>query len=197
MPSEPSAGSRQPAPPITADTMLLSIDVESNGLHGDAFAVGAVVMRLDGTITDQFQARSPLNGELDPWVRKHVLPAMKDFVQTHDDAKAMRDAFWAWYKKAKEQADYMMVDNGYPVESRFLLSCQDDDLEERYWDHFFPLLDLSSMLIQVGIKPLAVRHRLVKDQLGSEPNLQHNPRWDAWVSALVAIKALKLSGRLS
>ncbi|HSH31594.1 MAG TPA: hypothetical protein VK963_02915 [Candidatus Saccharimonadales bacterium] len=187
----------QPALPITLQTKLLSIDIESNGLHGKAFAIGAVVMRLDGTVIDEFSARCSIAGELDPWVEKHVLPVLGEFPQTHRSARVMRDDFWSWYKQAKDQADYMMVDNGYPVEARFLISCQDDDIDERYWDHFFPLLDLSSMLLQVGVKPLAVRYRFVADQLGDEPILQHNPRWDAWVSALAAAKALKMSGRLA
>jgi hypothetical protein len=185
----------QPAPPISGETKLLSVDVESNGLHGPAFAVGAVLIKLDGSIVDEFQARSPIEGELDPWVKENVLPPMEDFAETHKDAKSMRADFWQWYKKAKEQADYVMFDNGYPVEARFFLSCQDDDIDANYWDHPFPVLELASLLIQVGVKPLAVRYKFVSDQLEG-PVRQHHPRFDAQVSALTAIKALKLSGRL-
>jgi hypothetical protein len=184
------------APELTPDTTLLSVDVESNGLHGDEFAVGAVLMKLDGTIVDEYSARCPIEGDVDPWVRKNVFPAMKDFSETHSDAKSMRTDFWAWYKQARDKADYMVASNGYPVEARFLLKCQDDDIEERYWDHFFPILDLASLLIQVGIKPLAIRKRLIADQLEGKDE-QHNPHWDAWIAVLVAIKAFKLSGRLA
>lgn len=180
---------------ITGATKLLSIDVEANGLHGPAFAVGAVLIKADGTLLDEFLARCPLMGELDPWVKKNVLPAMKEFPQTHPDAKSMRDAFWAWFKAAQEQADYVLVDNGYPVEARFLLTCQDDDLENRYWEHPFPLLELSSLLLQAGVKPLAVRYQLVGELEASKQH--HNPRWDAWVSARVAIEAFKRSGQFS
>jgi hypothetical protein len=181
---------------LTRQTVILSLDVEANGLHGEAFAVGAVLMKLDGTIIDEFQARCPITTELDKWVQKYVLPPMKDFVQTHATAREMRDAFWQWFVAAKERADYVMVDQGYPVEARFLTTCQDDDIDARYWEHAYPQLDLASMLIQVGIKPNAVRNRLVEDQLVGD-NLQHNPRWDAWVSALVAIKALERAGQLT
>lgn len=185
----------QPAPPITPETKLLSVDVESNGLHGPAFAVGAVLINLKGEVLDEFQARAPIEGELDPWVKENVLPPMADFEETHKDAKSMRADFWQWYKAAKEQTDYTMFDNGYPVEARFFLSCQDDDIDANYWDHPFPVLELASLLVQAGIKPLAVRYKLVSDQLDG-PVLQHQPRFDAHVSALAAIKALKLSGRL-
>ena len=188
--------SDQPAPPLNRDTVLLSIDVESNGLHGKAFAVGAVLIKCDGTILDEFSARCPIRGEVDPWVQKYVLPPMVNFKSTHRSAKAMRTDFWEWFKSAKQQSDYVLFGNGYPVEARFFLDCQDDNLNERYWDHPFPVLEIGSLLMQVGIKPLAVQFRLVEDELSGQ-NLQHNPRWDAWVTALVAIKAFELAGRLT
>lgn len=192
-----NGGSIQALPPISSETKLLSIDVESNGLHGEAFAVGAVLAQADGTLLDDFQGRCPINGEVDDWVKKNVLKAMKDFHQTHDNARAMRDAFWQWFIAAKQRADYVMTDNGYPVEARFLIQCQDDDIDNRYWDHAFPMLDLSSMLLQAGIKPLAVKQQFVAEFIKGQPILQHNPRFDAWVSALAAIKAWRLSGRLA
>jgi hypothetical protein len=109
----------------------------------------------------------------------------------------MRNAFWEWFKAAKEKADYVLVDNGYPVEARFLIDCQDDDIEARYWDHPFPLLDLAGILLQVGEKPLTVRAKFVEDRIAGVPAMRHNPRWDAWVSALAAFKAFELSGQLS
>jgi len=186
----------QPLPKLTAQTTILSIDVESNGLHGEAFAVGAVLMKLDGTVLEEFLARCPITGELDPWVKERVLPAMADVKENYQDTKELRTAFWKWYKPIKERADYVITDNGYPVEARFLIACQDDDLNERYWDHPFPLLDPASMLMQIGVKPLAIRYEFVADRLGNQSVLQHNPRFDAWVSALTVIKALELSGQL-
>jgi hypothetical protein len=185
----------QPGPEITKETKFLSIDVESNGLHGEAFAVGAVLINAEGKVLDEFLGRCPIKGEVDPWVIENVLPPMEGVPENYKQAKRMRTAFWEWYKQAKSQADYVLVDNGYPVEARFLLKCQDDDLDGRYWDHPFPLLDLASMLVQVGIKPLAIRYKLVAEQIDNQ-NQQHNPRFDAWVSALATLHALKLSGRL-
>ncbi|HVE81126.1 MAG TPA: hypothetical protein VNA68_03270 [Candidatus Dormibacteraeota bacterium] len=186
----------QPAPEITKETKLLSIDVESNGLHGEAFAVGAVLMNAKGEVLDEFIGRCPVVGKIDPWVKDNVIKPMKDVPEDYPNAKKMRDAFWSWYLPAKNQADYVLADNGYPVEARFLIQCQDDDIEDRYWGHPFPLLDLASMLLQVGIKPLAVRKKMVEDKMGGAPSLHHNPRWDAQVSALAAFEAWKLSGQL-
>lgn len=186
----------QPAPELKPETKLLCLDVESNGLHGEGFAVGAVVITLDGTIADEFTARCPIHGPVDEWVEKHVLPPMADFKVTHKNSRELRNDFWKWFVAAKEDADYVLVDNGYPVEARFLIQCQEDDLDERYWQHAFPMLELNSLLLQAGIKPLAVRYRLVEDELEGDI-LKHNPRFDAEVSARAAVKALRLNGRLA
>lgn len=186
----------QSAPKLTKNAKILSFDVESNGLHGEAFAAGAVLITLQGEIVDEFNGRCPIKGEVDDWVKENVLPAMKDMPENYGSTKELRGAFWQWYKQAKEQADLVVVKNSYPVETRFLAACQDDDLEARYWDHPFPLIDLASMFLQAGIKPLAVTYKLVEEKLEGQ-NLQHHPRWDAWVTALAAIEALKLSGRFS
>lgn len=186
----------QPAPELTPKSKLLCFDVESNGLHGEAFAVGAVLIQLDGKVVDEFVARCPIHGPVDEWVEKNVLPPMRDQANTHKNNRAMRDDFWAWFSRAKDQADYVVVDNGYPVEHRFLMQCQADDLDSRYWGHAYPLLDVGSLLLQAGIKPLAVKYRLVEDQLPGEV-LKHNPRFDAEVSALAAIKALRQTGQIA
>lgn len=185
------------APEITKKTKILSIDVESNGLHGEAFAVGAVLVDCTGKLIEEFSARCPIKGDTDEWVVKHVLPSLENFPETHKSAKSMRADFWKWYIKAKEKSDYVLADNSYPVEGRFLIQCQEDDLDERYWEHPFPLIDLSSMLLQIGVKPSVERNLFVgEDQIARTDILKHNPRWDAWASALAMVKALKESGRL-
>lgn len=184
----------QPAPEITKDTKLLSIDVESNGLHGEAFAVGAVLIQADGKVLDDFLGRCPIEGEVDSWVKKNIIKPLKGVVENYDSSLKMRDAFWEWYRAAKEQADYVLVDNGYPVEARFLLQCQADDLEGRYWDHPYPLLDLSALLLAVGVKPLAVKWQWVEDRV-PQGAIRHHPRFDAQVSALAAFKALELAAK--
>lgn len=186
----------QPAPELTSASTILCLDVESNGLHGEGFAVGAVVLRLDGTVIDEFTARCPVHGPVDEWVEKNVLPPMEAFKLTHKNSRELRADFWKWFVEAKEQVDFVLVDNGYPVEARFLIQCQEDDLDERYWQHAYPMLELNSLLLAAGIKPLAVRYRMVEDELEGEV-LKHNPRFDAEVSARTAAKALRLSGRLA
>jgi len=171
---------------------LLSFDVESNGLQGAAFAVAAVLVDGSGHILYEFQARCPLPEPVDPWVRQHVLPPMKDMPETHPDARSMRDSFWAWYVPAKAKADFVLATNPYPVEARFLLACQEDDLEHRYFEHPFPLLDLGTLYVKSGARSGSDRDKLVAEATAGTTNLEHHPRFDAWAAALVALKLLKL-----
>lgn len=183
-------------PPITKQTKLLSFDIETNGLHGKAFAVGAVLMDASGNVLDEFSGRSRLTEKVDDWVKDNVLPAIVDMPITHDNYEQMREDFWQWYLQAKEQADYVLVNNGYPVEYRFLLDCQEANLEERYWDHPFPLLELSSMMLMTDHDSNTSK-RLLKKKLDEDfGRKMHHPVEDAKMAILLAFEAFRLSGKL-
>lgn len=179
-------------PPIGPDTKLLSFDLETNGLHGSAFAVGAVVMNAKGEVLDSFVARCPLAHEVDPWVKANVFPAIHDMQVTHTDQKTLRHDFWQWYLQVEPKSDYVLVSNGYPVEYRFLLQCQEDDLETRYWQHPFPILDLTSILLATGHDPSA-KSQLVAKIVREGKFSRHHPLDDAKIAALAAFAALGLA----
>ena len=183
-------------PPITFRTKILSFDLETNGLHGQAFAVGAVVMDASGTIHEEFTARTKLTGQVDPWVEQNVLPAIVSMPITHTSYKTMREAFWAWYLKAEPQADYVLVNNGYPVEYRFLLDCQEANLDERYWQHPFPILELSSLLLQVRHKLPGRKVEQLKALENGQKFLPHNPLHDAKAAIRLAFEAFKKADQL-
>lgn len=183
-------------PKLDANTKLLLFDVETNGLHGAAFAVGALIMDTQGKVVAEFKDSCPIEGEVDEWTAANVLPTLAGYPKESADAKTLRGKFWQWYRQHEGQADYTVVSNGYPVEYRFLLQCQEDDLSQRYWEHPFPLLDLSSLLVQVGVRPLINKPDYVAEKLIGEQINQHNPYWDAWVTGLAALKALRQSGQL-
>lgn len=183
-------------PPISSSTKLLSFDLETNGLHGQAFAIGAVVMNASGEVLDEFTARCKLNSEVDEWVQANVLPSIKDMPETHGDYKTMREAFWRWYEKTEPEADYVVVSNGYPVEYRFLLDCQEADLEKRYWQHPFPILDLTSLLLQVKPKLNENKTEILNKANDGQTLLPHHPLHDAKATALLAFEAFKQAGLL-
>ena len=177
-------------PPLSPATKLLSFDVEANGLHGHAFAVGAVVLSANGKVHTEFSARCPINGKIDPWVETNVLPAIKDMPVTANSYKELREAFWEWYLPAEQLADYVLVSNGYPVEYRFLIECQEENLAERYWQHPFPIIDLTSLLLAAKEPG---KSQLMSQTIHDNHFNRHHPLHDAKVAALVAFKVLGLA----
>ncbi len=165
---------------------ILCFDVESNGLHGPAFAVAGVCIDTEGKVTSEFLARCPIEGKLDEWVRDNVLEPMRSIAQTHPNAKSMRHDFWEWYVKAKASVDMIVCANPYPVESRFLMECQRDDMSAREFDHPFPLFDVSSMMAGAGLVSSTDRANAVAAALEGRTGEAHNPLWDATASALTA-----------
>lgn len=184
-------------PDISKSTKILSFDLESNGLHGKAFAVGAVMMDGGGKIHSEFSARARLTEKVDDWVKDNVLPAIADMPITHDNYEGLREAFWEWYMSVEAEADYVLVNNGYPVEYRFLLDCQASNLDERYWQHPFPILELSSLLLIAGHGENASK-RLLKKSLDEDYGRKmHHPLEDSKMAVKVAFEAFRLAGFFS
>ena len=183
-------------PQITLDSKLLSFDLESNGLHGQAFAVGAVVFDGHGRTHEEFSARVDLGKEVDPWVKANVLPVIADMQITHPDYISMREGFWEWYVKNQPDVDYVLVNNGYPVEYRFLLDCQEADMDTRYWQHPFPILELSSLQMLVQNKSKVTKSKLFKQLSTTEKRFVHHPVHDAKKAAIAAFTAFEQAGLL-
>lgn len=183
-------------PSISKQTKLLSFDLETNGLHGKAFAVGAVIMDADGKVHDEFTARARLTEKVDDWVKDNVLPSIADMPITYDNYKDLREAFWAWFVPAQEKADYVLVNNGYPVEYRFLLDSQEANLDERYWQHPFPILELSSLMIMTEHGAGASRRALRKVLDEDFHHKIHHPLEDARMALRLAFEAFRLAGYL-
>lgn len=182
-------------PKIDRDTKILCFDIESNGLHGEAFAVGAVLVNSHGKIEEQFTGRCKIEGDVDAWVKVNVIPYIDDIEESYSDSRELREGFWKWYLRVEPKADYVLVSNGYPVEYKFLLKCQEENLEERYWQHPFPILDLMSLMIQAEPNS-AKRNQIVKDVIERGKYSRHHPLHDAIVSAQAAFESFRILGRL-
>lgn len=163
-------------------------DVESVGLHGEGFAVAGGVYLENGAVQWEFSfACDPEHAisdgkESERWVRSNV-PLLE---LTHRLPHAIRSAFWAQWVRAKNDGVVMVVDCGWPVEARFLLSCIADDFHQRKNDGPYPMLDLSSLLFAAGKDPLATLSRLPSE----EP--RHNPLADARQSARILSETLAI-----
>ena len=159
---------------------IFSFDAETNGLWGQAFAIGAVVVTPDGQV-ETFLARCPIEGEVNEWVKNNVLPQLKDVPVTHNSYRDMLEDFSSFYMKHKEGSD-IIVHVGLPVEARVLLDMH------KYgfigdWDAPFPLIDISAFSeIGTSVDAYIERNELSLEMI--EGMNTHNPLYDSAVALL-------------
>lgn len=192
---------------------ILSLDCESNGLHGTIFAIGAVLIDTDDpeklyNPIDQWGGKVDLRfyedrEEYDPWVVDNVLPHLDDLA-LFDNRLDMRNEFWEWYVKHNTNnlatwPTIVLADFGVPVEARLFRELIQDDPAQREWKGPYPLHDLGTMLLMVGANPDTVNRRSwwwdmprFDLKLIEEPLRQHNPVDDALAAARCAVKCLKM-----
>jgi hypothetical protein len=124
---------------------IMVFDVESNGLYGEGFAVGAVVSDCKGNILDKLELKSA-EGEQNVtsnWVKENVLPHLGNMpvVQTNIE---LREAFYKFYMKHKDTC-VIYSDVNYPVETNFLTAVVNDNLSEREFIMPCPLMDIANV----------------------------------------------------
>lgn len=163
---------------------VLSFDAETNGLWGQAFAIGALVYDEIGAEIARFVGRCPIEGAVDSWVAANVLPQMATVPVSHADYDALLAAFAEFYKANKQDAD-VIVHMGVPVEAKVLRDLHDHGLIGD-WDGPYPLHEIAGMLAQAGEDPTTVdgyvrKHGLSVPDFGTT----HNPLYDSAVAAVV------------
>lgn len=167
--------------------LFFVFDVESIGLHGQGFAVGWVVVDIEGQELDRGYlsfSRDNAFGTLvnRKWVEENVIPHLPDPVHTYP--QNMRSAFWDKWLEWKAKGATLWADCAWPVEARFLADCVDDNTENREWEGPYPLHEISTILFVAGIDPTGKFPRLENE----EP--AHHPTCDARQSARILIEAL-------
>lgn len=163
--------------------LAFSFDAETDGLYGEAFAIGAVVMESGGQELDRFEGISLHEPIVNPWVCENVLPLVGGLT-AYDTRKALREAFWQFYLKWRGKA-IIVADVPYPVEAQLLRQCVQEALDERCFQGPFPLLDVASVLFACGEDPLVDRRAY-----GGYESPAHHPVEDARASCLCLFKAL-------
>ncbi len=170
---------------------IVSFDVESWGLHGPSFAVGAVVFK-EGVEVETFYARGPdpyswtgatRTDEDAVWVQENLLPVLDP--ETHDNTKSMREAFWRWWRLHQDEGAVLVSDVPWPVEANFLSDCIGADRKDRKWKGPYPLIDVASILAATFCDPLDLVKRK-EDELPA-----HHPVKDARQSGRQLISAMQ------
>lgn len=141
---------------------FMVFDVESIGLHGDAFAVAWVMATADGTVIGEGAAHVPAGSVDGPegsrkWVEDNVtLPSIS---LSCDTPRQMRDAFWDDWCRAKRLGFVLCAECCWPVETNFLSRCIADDMA-REWHGPYPMYDIAMIRFAAGFDPLATEDRL-------------------------------------
>lgn len=164
----------------------LIIDVESVGLHGEAFAVGYVLLNHAGTEIGHGYAACPhdkAKGSSSDreWVKENLAPMLPE--PTHDSPRDVRAAFWALWNEHREDT-MLWADCAWPVETNFLSACIADDPETRRWLGPYPFNEISTVLLLAGLDPVGYYDRKPSE----EP--AHHPTKDARQSARLLIENL-------
>ncbi|QQR82594.1 hypothetical protein IPJ70_00575 [Candidatus Campbellbacteria bacterium] len=167
---------------------IFSFDAETNGLWGQAWAIGALVYDENGVEIARFVGRLPDSAVTDSWSRENTLPQVQGIPVTHEDYDSLLASFADFYKANKDGAD-VVVHMGYIVEAKILRDLHDRGLIGD-WEGPYPLYDVSGNLQAAGADPTSV------DKFADERGLQvgvgtdivggtHNPLWDSAAAAAV------------
>jgi hypothetical protein len=164
---------------------VFSFDAETNGLWGQAFAIGALVYDEQGAEIARFVGRLPDTEVTDEWVEENVLPKIGDIPVTHTNYDSLLADFAKFYLTNKEGAD-VVVHMGYIVETKVLRDMHDSGLIGD-WDAPYPLYDVSGNLQAVGADPTSVEKFVAENDLsvGKFAGGTHNPLYDSAVAAVV------------
>lgn len=165
--------------------IVFSFDAETNGLWGQAFAIGAIMYNGDGNEISRFIGRCPIEGEIDSWVKDNVLPQMELIPVTHQSYDALLSDFAKFYLANKKDA-HILVHMGVPVESSVIRDMHDRGYIGD-WDAPYPLLDLAGNLQQAGEDPTSPDSYVKKYELviSEFDGGTHNPLYDSAVAARV------------
>jgi len=170
----------------TANTAkkVFSWDVETNGLWGKGFAIGAVLYE-DGIEVKTFYARCPIEGPVNEWVEANVLPQMVDMEETHESYDAMLKAFAEFFLENKADAD-VIFHMGNPVEGRVILDMHDLGYIGD-WDGAYPWLDVAGCLMLAGYDATSVdTYNMIHELEVPQPEAggTHNPLYDSRAAAV-------------
>src|SRR3989338_404621 len=166
---------------------IFSFDAETNGLWGQAFAIGARVYdAASGEVLAQFVGRCHIEGEVDSWVKDNVLPQMTEVPVSHADYGALLADFSKFYLVNKQDAD-VIVHMGYIVEVKVLRDMVDRGFIGP-WDGPYPLFDVSGNLQHAGEDPTSTDGYVRKHGLALSAEFAggaHNPMYDSQRAARV------------
>ncbi len=170
---------------IESKKLIFSFDIESDGLYGEGFAVGAVIIDVEtGRIINEFSGCVESYKVTDKFTKDNIVKYLKEMPR-YGSVQALREAFWQFYMKYRTGEErqnreiVFLADNCAPVEARFLRDCVMDDHRNRKFQAPFPLIDLATVLFMKGYE-----NHLNRRAFSNCPGRKHHPLDDAAASGL-------------
>lgn len=150
------------------------------------WAVGAVIMRPDHTVVEEFTGMIDPSGlRVSDFVRNEVVPYVH--LPEYKSSKDMLNAFWDfWMDYGGANGALAVADFGAPVEGTLFAAAQALDLDSREFAGPYPLHELGTRLLDAGIDPDIDRIAFAGQDVQFT---KHNPRDDAVVAAHCWFKA--------
>lgn len=175
------------------DQKFFVFDVESVGLHGQAFAVAGGIYDTHGKAVEgsEFVFSSGWESGLvgyDPgdaeWVQANV--TIRGGAVLCANPHEVRHRFWQLWEMAKRgfPGVLMFVECGWPVEAKFLEECIADDPVTRNWGGPYPLHEIATLMLAAGMDPMATYERT------PEESPAHDPLADSRLSARLLATAI-------
>jgi hypothetical protein len=173
---------------------LFSVDVETDNLYGETFAIGVTIWDLKTReMVSKVGCYAELNKVRSEWCKNNILPIIRgnnDFMKVGYRTQ-MRDIFWNLYEEWRRKS-IILADFQYPCEAGFFRQCVLDDLKSREWDGPYPMIDLGTMFICANLDPDLDRF-VYTNNLHLD---KHNPIHDSIVAAESFFKIWDFLGRL-
>lgn len=164
---------------------IISIDAETDGLYGDAFAIAGTVHNLNGEeLTEhRFLGRCGNLHVTNEWVKENVLPTLGNVRVTHDTPNDLLRDFAKWWVENKADST-VICHMGTPVEAGLFIRAHAQGFIGDF-DGPYPLIDIAGNLQQVGEDPTSVDDYAKKHELSLPDGNPHNPLYDCQVAVLV------------
>lgn len=161
---------------MSGDYYAISLDAESNGLHGQAFCIGMTASDARGELGVR-TFRCPIVGPVDPWVAEKVLPVIEDIpVDCEDYAELLAGLRQTWADWGGETRRHSMITHvPWPVEARLLLAAFPD---KDVWKGPYPLIDVSNALRDRGFGWTPPDRYLRQQGIALPAGSPHNPLYD-------------------
>ena len=162
---------------MTSTDRMISIDAESNGLGGRAFAVALTLSDHTGELDSRVLRCQIGEVTANEWVAKYVMPAIADVPDNCPGGYPQMLAEIGLAVDAWGGSDTAMIAHvAWPVEARLLLDVYSG---ENVWNGPYPLIDVASVLLAHGHNPLSVDDYLAEHGIDAPEGSPHHPLYDA------------------